>query len=156
MPSAAQPQPRHSPPAVPSFRSRSAWLYKEELLRCAVRSATLMPSQNRVRKRTFAFVNRPSLTETTINYAPRNRVRKSVPICCVRERSSAASISSGMYFGAGLNFNSAIISDSVMSDVESCTSSSDMRVARKITRRAHRWPPLGFVKLFFTHYQAGL
>jgi hypothetical protein len=63
------------------------------------------------------FVKRPSLSETTMNCAPRNRVRKSVPMCCVCERSSAASISSRMYIGAGLNCSSAMISESAMSDL---------------------------------------
>ena len=56
------------------------------------------------RKCTFAFVNSPSFSEIT----PRKGVRKSVPMCCVRERSSAATISSGMYIGAGLNCPAAV------------------------------------------------
>src|SRR6266702_538545 len=88
----------------------------------------LVPSRKRVRKRTFALVKRPSLSETTMNWAPRKRVRKSVPMCCVCERSSAASISSRMYIGAGLNCSSAMISESAISD---------------------RWPPLSSVRLCF-------
>jgi hypothetical protein len=101
-------------PAAPSSRSA---LYNAFVLRCAVRSTTLVPSRKRVRKRTFALVKRPSLSETTMNCAPRKRVRKSVPMCCVCDRSSAASISSRMYIGAGLNCSSAMINDSAMSDL---------------------------------------
>ena len=110
-PTAPAPSPRTAP------SSRSALPYKADALRGAVRSTMLVPSQNRVRKRTLALVKRPSLSETTTNCAPRKRVRKSVPMCCVWDRSSAVSISSRMYIGAGLNCSSAMISDSAMSDL---------------------------------------
>lgn len=66
-------------------------------------STTLVPSLNLARKRTFALVKRPSLRETTMNWLPLNLFRKSWPMCWVCCRSSAASISSRMYIGAGLN-----------------------------------------------------
>jgi hypothetical protein len=53
-----------------------------------------------------------------MNWAPRKRVRKSVPICCVCDKSSAASISSRMYIGAGLNCSNAMINESAISDLK--------------------------------------
>jgi len=82
--------------------------------RCAVRSTIDVPSRNRAWNRTFAFVNSSSFNDTTINWEPLNRVRKSCPMCCVCEGSSAAS---RMYMGAGLNWRSAIISESAMRDL---------------------------------------
>ena len=49
---------------------------------------------------------------------PLNRVRNSCPMCCVCCRSRAASISSRMYIGAGLNCSNAIIRDSAISDLQ--------------------------------------
>ena len=77
-----------------------------------------VPSRKRVRKSTFAFVKRPSLSETTMNCEPLKRVRKSCPMCCVCDRSSAASISSRMYIGAGLNWRRDMIRDKAMSELE--------------------------------------
>jgi hypothetical protein len=84
---------------------------------CAVLSTMLVPSLNFVLKRTLALVNKPSFNDTTINCDPLNRVRNSCPICCVCDRSSAASISSKIYIGAGLNCSSAIINESAISDL---------------------------------------
>ena len=92
---------------APSLRttpsSRSVLPYKADALHCVVRSTMLVPSRNRVRKRTFALVKRPSLSETTMNCVPRKRVQKRVLMCCVWDRSSVASILSSMYIGTGLN-----------------------------------------------------
>ena len=49
-------------------------------------------------------VREQSFSEMTTNCAPRNRVRKSVLMCCMCERSSAASISYRMYISAGFFF----------------------------------------------------
>ncbi len=56
------------------------------------RLATLVPSRNRMRKRSFTLVKGASLSETMVNSTPRDHVRKSVPMCCVCERLSLASI----------------------------------------------------------------
>ncbi len=42
-------------------------LLSEEEILCAVRPTVLMPSTNFVRKSTFALLNMPSLSETTMN-----------------------------------------------------------------------------------------
>jgi hypothetical protein len=78
---------------------------------------TLVPSLNRVRNTRFAFWNIPSFKLTTMNCEPLKRVLINRPIFCVCERSSAASTSSRMYMGAGLNWSSARISDSAMRDL---------------------------------------
>ena len=71
----------------------SSWSrFADGVERFAVCSTMDVPSRKRVRNRTFAFVKRPSWSETTMNCEPLKRVRKSWPICCVCERSSAASI----------------------------------------------------------------
>ena len=71
----------------------------------------LVPSLNLVLKIRFAFWNMPSLRETTINWEPLNLVLINRPIFCVCDRSRAASISSRIYIGAGLNWSSAMIND---------------------------------------------
>lgn len=76
-----------------------------------------VPSRNLARNRTLAFVKSPSLSETTMNCDPLNRVRNSWPICWVCERSRAASISSRIYIGAGLNCKSAIIRERAIKDL---------------------------------------
>ena len=53
-----------------------------------------------------------------MNCAPWNRVLISRPIFCVCDRSSAASTSSRMYIGAGLNCSRAKISESAIRDLE--------------------------------------
>lgn len=87
------------------------------MLRWAVLSTTDVPSLNRVRKSTFAFVNKPSLSETTMNWEPLKRVRNNWPMCCVCDRSSAASISSKIYIGAGLNCKSDMMRDKAMREL---------------------------------------
>lgn len=82
-----------------------------------MRSTMDVPSRNRVRNNTFALVKRPSLSETTMNCEPLNLVRKSCPMCCVCERSRAASISSRMYIGAGLNWSKDMMRESAMSEL---------------------------------------
>src|SRR5438270_2457111 len=82
--------------------SFSSFVYNDEVDRCAVLSTIEVPSRKRARKRTLAFVKSPSLRETTMNCDPLNRVRNNWPMCCVCERSNAASISSRIYIGAGL------------------------------------------------------
>ena len=98
----------------------SPFVYNEDAERCAVLSTIDVPSRKRARKRTLALVNRPSLSETTMNCDPLNRVRKSCPMCCVCERSKAASISSRIYMGAGLNCRSAMIRESAIRDLHHC------------------------------------
>ena len=78
---------------------------------------TLVPSENLVLKTRLAFWNMPSFKLTTMNWLPLNLVLISRPIFCVCDRSSAASTSSKMYIGAGLNCSSAKIRESAMSDL---------------------------------------
>lgn len=111
---------------IPSFSLSSE--YKDEVLLCPVLSTILVPSLNLVLNNTFAFVNSPSFNETTINCDPLNRVRNNWPICCVWLKSRAASISSKMYIGAGLNWRRDMIRERAISE---------------------RWPPLSSVRLCF-------
>jgi len=94
---------------------------KKNLLRYPVRSTTLVPSRNCVRKSTFAFVNRPSFSlfqRDDDGLGPAESCAEDrVSICCVCERSGAVSISSRMYISAGLNLGGTMISDSPMSDL---------------------------------------
>jgi hypothetical protein len=99
-----------------------ALLYNDEADRWAVRSTIEVPSLNRVRNRTLAFVNNPSLSETTMNWEPLNRVLNRCPMCWVCDRSKAASISSKMYIGAGLNWSRDMINDKAMRDLGDATS----------------------------------
>lgn len=99
-----------------------ALLYSDDVDRWAVRSTIEVPSLNRVRNRTLAFVNNPSLSETTMNWEPLNRVLNRCPMCWVCDRSKAASISSKMYIGAGLNWSRDMINDKAMRDLEDATS----------------------------------
>jgi hypothetical protein len=90
-----------------------------------VACTTLVPSTNRVRNIRFAFWNMPSFKLTTMNCDPLKRVLNRRPIFCVWDRSSAASTSSRMYIGAGLNWRRAMIRDSAISDlrdVSACVS----------------------------------
>jgi len=103
-------------PRTSSSFSLSPFAYNDDVERCAVRSTMDVPSRNRVLKSTLAFVKRPSLSDTTMNCEPLNRVRNSCPICCVCERSKAASISSKMYIGAGLNCSSDMMRDRAIKD----------------------------------------
>ncbi len=85
----------------------------------AVRAwTTLVPSLNLVLKILFAFWNMPSLSETTMNCEPLNLVLIRRPIFCVCERSRAASTSSRMYIGAGLNWRSAMMRERAMRDLQ--------------------------------------
>mmetsp|Transcript_1380 Transcript_1380/g.3746 ORF Transcript_1380/g.3746 Transcript_1380/m.3746 type:complete len:201 (+) Transcript_1380:428-1030(+) len=61
----------------------------------------------RVRKRQFAWLNMPSLRETTMNCEWGKCVRIIWPMFCVWLKSNAESISSRMYIGAGLKSNKA-------------------------------------------------
>mmetsp|Transcript_31258 Transcript_31258/g.67136 ORF Transcript_31258/g.67136 Transcript_31258/m.67136 type:complete len:472 (-) Transcript_31258:741-2156(-) len=74
------------------------------------------PSTNFVRKSTFALLNIPSLRETTMNCDCWKCVRIICPIFCVWLKSSAASISSRMYTGAGLKRSKDRTSDSATRD----------------------------------------
>jgi len=78
-----------SPPTMPSSCSCSEWLYKDELLCCAVCSTMLVPLRNHIRKRTSMFMKSPSLSKTAMKCTPRNRVQNRVPICGMCKRSSA-------------------------------------------------------------------
>mmetsp|Transcript_50030 Transcript_50030/g.160048 ORF Transcript_50030/g.160048 Transcript_50030/m.160048 type:complete len:201 (+) Transcript_50030:341-943(+) len=75
----------------------------------------------RVRNSTFAWLNMPSLRETTMNCEWGKCVRIMWPMFCVWLRSRAESISSRMYMGAGLKSSRAKTSDSASNE---------------------RWPPL--------------
>lgn len=52
-----------------------------------------------------------------MNWEPLKRVRKSCPICCVCDKSRAASISSRMYMGAGLNWRRDMMRERAMRDL---------------------------------------
>lgn len=78
---------------------------------------TLVPSTKRVRNMRLAFWNMPSFRLTTINCDPLNLVLKRRPIFCVCDKSSAASTSSRMYIGAGLNWSKAMMSESAIRDL---------------------------------------
>jgi hypothetical protein len=84
-----------------------------------------------------------------MNCAPRKRVRNSVPMCCVCDKSSAASISSRIYIGAGLNYNNAMINDSAMSDLFRLCYVNEGKRLGAMLRGTYRWPPLSSVKLCF-------
>lgn len=86
-----------------------------------------------------------------MNWEPLKRVLMRRPIFCVCDRSSAASTSSRMYMGAGLNCSSAMISESATSDlfVIIVSGVNDMIDKRQIAinqeetrRRAHEDLPL--------------
>lgn len=96
-------------------------LYSDDVDRWAVRSTIEVPSLNRVRNKTLAFVNKPSLSETTMNWEPLNRVLNRCPICWVCDKSRAASISSKMYIGAGLNWSRDMINERAMRDLKGRT-----------------------------------
>ena len=72
-------------------------------------------------KSTFAFVKRPSLRLTTMNWLPLKRLLNSWPMCCVWDKSSAASISSRMYMGAGLNWSKDMIKERAIKDLHVMT-----------------------------------
>lgn len=98
----------------------------------AVKACTiLVPSLNLVRKMRFAFWNMPSLRLTTMNCEPLKRFLIRRPMFCVCDGSNAASTSSRMYIGAGLNCSSAIMSDSATSDLQTSASGSQEGRARK-------------------------
>ena len=77
---------------------------------------TDVPSWNLVRNTLLALVNIPSFNETTINCDPLNLVLIRCPIFWVCERSNAASTSSKIYIGAGLNCNNAMIKDNAIKE----------------------------------------
>lgn len=68
-----------------------------------VLSTTDVPSLNLVLNKTLALLNMPSFNETTKNCDPLNLVRNNEPMFWVCDKSRAASTSSRMYMGAGLN-----------------------------------------------------
>ena len=78
-----------------------------------------VPSLNLALNKTFALVNNPSLSETTMNWLPLNLFLNSWPICCVCCRSRAESISSRIYIGAGLNCSNDMMRDRAMRDLAS-------------------------------------
>ena len=78
---------------------------------------TLVPSLNLVRKMRFAFWNMPSFKLTTMNCDPLKRVLMRRPIFWVCDRSRAASTSSRMYIGAGLNCRRAMMRDMAIKDL---------------------------------------
>jgi hypothetical protein len=67
----------------------------------------------------------------------------------VCDKSSAASISSRMYIGAGLNCSSAMINDSAMSDLLSHICVVRRWGGNQLGTQTYRWPPLSSVKLCF-------
>lgn len=77
----------------------------------------LVPSLNLVRKIRFAFWNMPSFKLTTINWLPLNRVFIRRPMFWVWLRSRAASTSSRMYIGAGLNWRRARMRERAIRDL---------------------------------------
>lgn len=85
-----------------------------------------VPSENLVLKIRFAFTNMPSFRLTTINWLPLNLVLINRPMFCVWERSKAASTSSRIYIGAGLNCRRDMISDIAMS--ERCPPESSVKL----------------------------
>ena len=141
------PYPRtlHSPTVFPSAKRR-LHQPKNNPQPHRPTSTILVPSLNRALNKTFALVNSPSLSETTMNWLPLNRFRKSCPMCCVCCRSSAASISSRMYMGAGLNWRSDMMRDSAMREL----SGTDQSWAWcRGCFGTHRCPPLSSVRLAF-------
>ena len=78
---------------------------------------TLVPSWKRVRNIRFAFWNMPSFKLTTMNWLPLNLVLISRPIFCVCDKSNAASTSSRIYIGAGLNCSRARMRESAISEL---------------------------------------
>ena len=87
----------------------------------AVKACTTeVPSTNLVLKIRFAFWNMPSFKLTTMNWLPLKRVLIKRPIFCVWERSRAASTSSRMYMGAGLNWRRAMMRERAMRDLLEC------------------------------------
>mmetsp|Transcript_2393 Transcript_2393/g.6592 ORF Transcript_2393/g.6592 Transcript_2393/m.6592 type:complete len:212 (+) Transcript_2393:508-1143(+) len=91
----------------------------------AYRATVDVPSMKRVRKSTFALLNMPSFSDTMMNCELGKCWRIIAPMFCVWLRSSAESISSRMYIGAGLKRSRASTSDRASSD---------------------RWPPLSSVR----------
>mmetsp|Transcript_75892 Transcript_75892/g.162809 ORF Transcript_75892/g.162809 Transcript_75892/m.162809 type:complete len:212 (-) Transcript_75892:1273-1908(-) len=90
----------------------------------AYRVTMEVPSMKRVRKSTLAWLNMPSFKETTMNCESGKCVRIMWPMFWVWLKSSAESISSRMYMGAGLKRSKANTSDRANND---------------------RWPPLSSV-----------
>lgn len=79
---------------------------------------TLVPSWKRVRNIRLAFWNMPSFRLTTMNWLPLNLVLINRPMFCVCDKSNAASTSSRIYMGAGLNCSRARISERAISDLD--------------------------------------
>lgn len=76
-----------------------------------------MPSTNLVLKSTLALLNMPFFRDTTMNCELLKCRFSMVPMFSVWDRSRAASTSSRMYSGAGLNSSMARIKDSATSDL---------------------------------------
>ena len=108
-----------SPLTTPCCTSPNAKVLCHAYFRSAGVSActTLVPSLNLVLNIRLAFWNMPSFKLTTMNCEPLNLVLIKRPIFCVCERSRAASTSSRMYMGAGLNWSNAMIRERAMSDL---------------------------------------
>lgn len=109
----------HSPSTTPCCTSPNTKVSPHAYLRSAGVSActTLVPSLNLVLNIRLAFWNMPSFKLTTMNCDPLNLVLINRPMFCVCERSRAASTSSRMYMGAGLNWSNAMIRERAMSDL---------------------------------------
>lgn len=85
---------------------------------CAYLVTVDTPSTNFVLNNTLALLNIPSFNDTTINCECLKWVFNIWPIFWVCERSKAASTSSKIYNGAGLNNNIARIRDKATKDLE--------------------------------------
>lgn len=106
------------PSQFPELQTARKTTLPSYLMSAGVKACTiLVPSLNRVLKMRFAFWNMPSLRLTTMNCEPLNRVLIRRPMFWVCDRSSAASTSSKMYIGAGLNCSSAMMSERAIRDL---------------------------------------
>ena len=98
------------------------------------------------------------MSDTTINCEPLKRVRKSWPMCCVCDRSRAASISSRIYIGAGLNCRRDMIRESAMSELGKRISDVMHRDCerRQWEDKAQREEPEGLVSCGIRHDRTAL
>ena len=72
-------------------KDRQTSVLSSGFTRFTVRPTVLTPSTNLVRKMTFALLNMPSLSDTTMNWELEKWVRSMLPMFCVCDRSKAAS-----------------------------------------------------------------
>ena len=98
------------------FPSPDAGLWEEIIFCCSCLVTWETPSTNFVLNNTLALLYIPSLRETSINWDVLNLVFSSFPIFWVCDKSSAASTSSNMYMGAGLNCKRARMRDKAIKD----------------------------------------